>query len=119
MNTQTRPSRPGTLRPRTDVIETAEALILVADLCGVDETSLELSLSDDVLTLRAKPVTSAPQDWQPVWAEFELPDAYERSFRLAAEIDREDIGATIQKGRLRVTLKKRQPRSSRIPVRAS
>jgi len=106
-------------RPRTDVFETDEALVLVADLPGVDESSLELSLAEDVLTLRAQPAPAAPQGWNPSWEEFQLPASYERSFRLAAEIDREEIGATIQQGRLRVTLKKRQPRSNKIPVTAS
>jgi HSP20 family molecular chaperone IbpA len=53
--TQTHSAPKQALRPRTDVLETAEALILVADLAGVDDGSVELSLTDDVLTLRARP----------------------------------------------------------------
>jgi HSP20 family molecular chaperone IbpA len=105
------------LRPRTDVFETNEALILVADVPGADQDSVELSLTDDVLVLRARPVSAAPEGWLPAGSEFELAD-YERSFRLTSEIDREGISAAITNGRLRVTLKKRQPRSSRIEVRA-
>jgi len=103
-------------RPRTDVFETDEALILVADVPGADLDSIELALEDDVLTLRARSVVTAPEGWQPVGSELELPD-YERSFRLAADIDREALAATLQNGRLRVVLKKRQPQTSRIEVR--
>jgi len=98
-------------------------LILVADLPGVDEGSVELSLADGVLTLRAKPVAanaspSNASEWKAVWSEFTLVD-YERRFRLSAEIDGEAIAASIQQGRLRVTLPKRRPRANRIEVKAS
>jgi len=105
------------VRPRTDVFETKEALILVADVPGADQDSIELALEDDVLTLRARSVVTAPEGWQPAGSEFELPD-YERSFRLAVDIDRDALAATLQNGRLRVVLKKRQLRTSKIEVRA-
>jgi len=104
------------VRPRTDVFETDETLVLVCDVPGADEGSVELALEDDVLTLRARSVLTAPEGWQPAGSEFELPD-YERSFRLAADIDRDALTATLHNGRLRVVLKKRQPRRSRIEVR--
>jgi HSP20 family protein len=104
-------------RPRTDVFETNEALILVADVPGADQDSVELALAGDELTLRARCVVTPPEGWQPAGSEFELPD-YERSFLLAADIDREALSATLQNGRLRVVLKKRQPRTSKIEVRA-
>jgi len=123
MNQETAQSAPvkcerSRVRPRTDVFETPEALVLIADVPGADQDSIELSLSDDVLTLRARPVLAAPAGWQPAGAEFDLPE-YERSFKLAAEIERDSISASIQNGRLRVVLKKRQPRSNRVEVRAT
>ena len=105
------------VRPRTDVYETDEALILVADVPGADQDSVELALTGDELTLRARSVVTAPEGWQPAGSGLELPD-YERSFLLAADIDREGLSATLHNGRLRVVLKKLQPRKSRIEVRA-
>lgn len=105
------------VRPRTDVFETDEALILVADVPGAEQDSIDLALSEDVLTLRARTVASGPAGWTSAGLELELPD-YERSFRLAADIDPEGLSATLRNGSLRVVLKKRQPRSSRIEVRA-
>jgi HSP20 family protein len=106
------------LRPRTDVLETADALVLVADLAGVDDSSVELSLTDDVLTVRARAGAPAPEGWRTVWSEFTLGD-YERRFRLSADIDGDAIAATIQQGRLQVTLPKRRPRSNRIEVKST
>ena len=105
------------VRPYTDVYETQDTLILVADVPGADESSIQLELVDDVLELRAAPRTDSPDGWQPLGPELEVP-AYERSFRLAADIERDSIGASLQNGRLRVVLKKRVPRSQRIDVRA-
>jgi len=112
-----KPSERARVRPRTDVFETPEALIVVADVPGADHDSVEVSLQEDVLTLRARPVVRAPEGWQPAGAEFELPE-YERSFRVTADIDREGLEAGILNGRLRVVLRKRLPRSNRIEIEA-
>jgi len=106
-----------TVRPRTDVYETPEALVLVADVPGADQDSIELALTEDVLTLRARSAVSAPEGWQPARHELVLPD-YERSFRLATDIDRDGLSAALHRGSLRVVLKKRQPRTNRIEIKA-
>jgi len=105
------------VRPRTDVYETPDALVLVADVPGADRDSIELSLSEDVLTLRAQNRLTVPEGWQPADAGLEFPD-YERAFRLTADIERDAISASLQNGRLRVELKKRRPAVHRIEVRA-
>jgi len=106
------------VRPRTDVFETDQALVLLADLPGVDEGAVELTLTDDVLGLRARPSTTAPEGWRALGPTVEAHE-FERRFQLATEIDRDGIEAELRDGRLRVTLKKRQPRSSTIAVRGS
>jgi HSP20 family molecular chaperone IbpA len=122
--TQTNPENQATpvertrVRPRTDVFETPEALIVVADMPGATRDTLEITLTEDVLRLRARSVVTPPADWRPAGAEFELPD-YERSFRVAADIDRDGLTATIQNGRVEVVLKKRQPRSQRIEIQGT
>ena len=106
------------VRPRTDVFETPEALVVVADVPGADRSSVDVTLAEDVLHLRARPIVRPPEGWQPVGAELHLPE-YERSFRVTADIDRGAMEATIRNGRLRVVLRKRQPRSNRIEIQAS
>ena len=103
------------VRPRTDVFETPEALVVVADVPGAERDSVDVTLQEEILTLRARPRSRSPEGWQPAGAEFELPD-YERSFRVRADIDREALEATLKNGRLRIVLRKRQPRSNRIEV---
>jgi HSP20 family molecular chaperone IbpA len=105
------------VRPHTDVYETSETIVLVADVPGADADSIELALQEDVLTLRATNRTSAPEGWQAHEPAPVLPD-YERSFRLTADIAPDAIDASLQHGRLRVVLTKRRPSVSRIAVRA-
>lgn len=105
------------VRPCTDVFETDAALVVVADVPGAERDSVEVTLVEDVLTLRARPILRPSEGWQPAGAEFELPE-YERSFHVNADIDREALEATIRNGRLRIVLRKRQPRTSRIDVQA-
>lgn len=104
------------LRPRIDIHETADALVLVADLPGVREDALDLQLEDDVLTLKATTAAPDRSDWTPLRTEFRPAD-FERRLRIAAEIDREAIAAAFQNGQLRVTLPKRKPTTHRIEVR--
>jgi HSP20 family molecular chaperone IbpA len=115
-NAQTQPAAPRVrVRPRTDVFETPEAVIVVADLPGADHGTVSVTLEEDVLTLRARPDLHTPEGWQPAGAEFELPE-YERSFRVTAEVEREAVEATLRNGRLRILLRKRPNRSNRITV---
>jgi len=113
---QTSRPRP-TVLPRTDVLETEDALVLVADVPGATNDSIELELVEDVLTLKARAVDDQPEGWTPSGKALELPD-YERSFRIRADLDREGLSASLEHGRLRVVLRKREPRSSRITVQA-
>ena len=107
---------PRSAAPRTDVYETADSLILLADVPGADQDSIELSLAEDVLTLRARPVATVPEGWRACGAEFELPH-YERRLRLTVPIDPAGVQADLANGRLRVTMKKLAPRAQRIQVR--
>jgi HSP20 family molecular chaperone IbpA len=121
MSTRTTPPdgsvQRASVRPRTDVYETPEALVVVADVPGADPDSIELTLTEDVLTLRARSLLTEPEGWQPADAGLELPD-YERSFRLQADIARDTLAASCKDGRLEVRLQKRLPRTSRIEVRS-
>jgi HSP20 family molecular chaperone IbpA len=106
------------VRPATDVFETEDSLVVLVDVPGVDLESLDLTLEESVLRLRARSTLGAPEGWEPLGSEFELPD-YERSFRLAAEVDQDSVEARLENGRLRVELRKLAPPTRRITVQAS
>jgi HSP20 family molecular chaperone IbpA len=104
--------------PRADIYETDDEIFVVADMPGVDESSLDITLENNVLTINGYVEPSAPEGYSLVYSEYREGD-YVRSFRLSDEIDREDIEATLKDGVLMLTLPKvKEARMRKIAVRA-
>ncbi len=102
--------------PDVDIIEHADRIILVADVPGVDDTSLEVTLEKNVLTISGKVTPDIPEQHRLVLSEYGVGD-YERSFTVSDEVDRERIQATVKNGVLRLVLPKAEAvKSRRIPV---
>jgi len=104
--------------PRVDIRESEAEVVLVADLPGVDETSVSIDLEGSELTLRGTFVPKAPEGFALTYQEYQSGD-YERTFTLGDTIDRSRIHAVVRDGVLRLTLpkaKEAQPR--RIAVKA-
>ncbi len=104
--------------PRVDIRETDSAIILIADMPGVDESSVALDLEGSNLTIRGTFVPKAADEYTLTYQEYTNSD-YERSFTLGDTIDRDNIKAVVKNGTLRLTLpkvKEVQPR--RIAVQA-
>ncbi len=91
--------------PRADIYETEEQIVIVADVPGANENSIEVTLEKNLLTINAYVDPQLPQGYTLHLAEYEVGD-YQRSFRLSDEIDREKIQATVKDGVLRLYLPK-------------
>ncbi len=91
--------------PRSDIYELDDQIVIVADVPGVDEKSLDVTLEKNVLTINALVDPIVPQGYSLSLAEYEVGD-YQRSFRLSDEIDREHIEASVKDGVLRLYLPK-------------
>ena len=91
--------------PRSDIYELDDQIVIVADVPGVDEKSLDVTLEKNILTINALVDPIVPQGYSLSLAEYEVGD-YSRSFRLSDEIDRELIQASIKDGVLRLYLPK-------------
>lgn len=104
--------------PRADVYETGDAIVVVADMPGVDESGVSITLEKNVLTVRGDVAVPARNGHRLVYSEWEDGD-YERSFVLSEGVDRDGIAATVKSGVLRLTLPKaRQAMARKIPVKA-
>jgi len=93
-------------------------VFLVADMPGVDETSVSIDLEGSELTIRGTFLPKAPDGYSLTYQEYGSGD-FERSFTLGDTIDRDGIKAEVKDGILRLTLpkaKEAQPR--RIAVKA-
>jgi HSP20 family molecular chaperone IbpA len=113
---QTRPGR--SYRPQVDIIETEDSLWLRADMPGVDERSVEVSLEDGVLTLQGLVSLDEYDALEPVYTEYNVGN-WEHRFRLGNRIDADRIAAKVQHGVLELQLPKAasaQPRRIEIGV---
>ena len=98
--------------PPIDIYETADGLVLYADLPGVAAEGLDLQVQDSRLTLFGHVQLRDPENAQLVHQEYQIGD-YLRSFILSDEVDHERIQAKLTNGVLRVEL----PRAARAKPR--
>jgi HSP20 family molecular chaperone IbpA len=105
--------------PRADIYEIPEAIVLVADMPGVDEKGVDITLEKNVLTIsgHVEPEKVA-ENARLAYEEYEVGD-YQRVFTLSDEVDREHIEAALKNGVLRVTLPKAgAAKTKKISVKA-
>jgi HSP20 family protein len=99
--------------PNVDIKETGDELIVYADIPGVPEDRIDITVENGVLTLRGEvPETVEPEKYAPVLEEYDQGD-YERAFTLSNEVDRENIRATLTNVVLVIHVPKAGPAKSR------
>ncbi len=103
--------------PVVDIYETNEEIILMAEMPGVDEKSIDVTLDNDVLTIRGKATPAVPEGYELVYSEYEVGD-FERSFSINESIDADKIDAQYHNGVLTVRLPKAEPvKAKKIEVK--
>ena len=104
--------------PRADVYESPDAIVVLADMPGVDESGVDITLEKYVLTLRGRVTDQTFHDQKLAWEEYATGD-YERTFTIGNDIQSENITATVKNGVLKVTLPKVQAvKARKISVKA-
>jgi len=104
--------------PSVDIIERESDTLLLADMPGVDENGLDITVEKRSLTIYGKVDAEIPEKHTLVSSEYGIGD-YQRSFTLSDEVDTEKIQATIKNGVLRLVLPKADSaRIKKIPVTA-
>lgn len=104
--------------PSVDIIEREEDIVLIADMPGVDDRSLDITLEKDTLTIDGRVEETVPEGHRLRVTEYGTGD-YRRVFTLSDEINKENIQATVKNGVLRLTLPKAEAvKTRKIPVKA-
>src|SRR5262249_22675619 len=98
--------------PPIDIYDSAEGLVLIADLPGVSVETLELQVQDNRLTLLGRVPSAAPPAATLINKKYEEGD-FLRSFILSEEVDHERISARLNSGILEVVL----PKAAKAPPR--
>ncbi len=107
----------GQWSPAVDIVETADRIVVRADLPGLDQSEIEVRVDDNMLTLRGDRRTvpdAKPEDYH----RAERPHGpFVRSFGLPPHVDQAAVRATQKNGVLEVTLpKKKETKVSSIKV---
>lgn len=103
--------------PKLEVVETDKAIRIAAELPGMDEKDVEVSLSDDILTLRGEKKAEI-NDRERHFSE-RYYGRFERRIPLPFEVEDDHAEASFENGVLTVTLPKSpkaETRTKRIPI---
>ena len=91
--------------PAVDICEYKDSLKLWADVPGVKEREVEITLNGGVLTIMATVSTESYEKLSPLYTEYNVGN-YFRQFELNEDIDDKRINASISNGVLELTLPK-------------
>ena len=89
--------------PKVDIYETKEAIILVADMPGVDEKTVDVVLDKNTLTISGTSEPLSFKDYSIGYCEYDVGD-YQRAFTISDDVDKDKIEATVKNGVLRLIL---------------
>jgi HSP20 family protein len=110
-------SRP-LFQPRTDIYETEDSVVVLAEMPGVGPDGVDITLERRVLTIRGRAPVFGHDRYRQVYAEYGEGD-YERVFTLSEDIDRDRIRATQKGGVLTLVLPKaEQAKTRKIAVQS-
>jgi len=98
--------RPSVLAPRVDVSEDENAYEIAAEVPGVEEKDVTVTVADGKLTLRGEKKTETEEKKKDYHMKERSYGAFERSFRIPDGVDADKISAAFENGVLNVTLPK-------------
>jgi len=116
------PERPRTYLPRIDVVEEKDALTVTADLPGMDEKDIKVTVTPDGLTIHAERTSEkVEEEGREYYRRERTYGEFHRTIPLPVEIDADKSEATFKRGVLKIRLPKSkvEPETRKhIPVKA-
>jgi HSP20 family protein len=104
--------------PAVDIIERKDDIIVIADMPGVDDKTIDITLEKNILTIYGRVDADIPEKHTLYLSEYGVGD-YQRVFTLTDEVDREKIQATVKNGVMRILLPKAEiVKTRKIQVKA-
>jgi HSP20 family protein len=102
--------------PALDVLERHDAYVVQVELPGVEQSQIELSFEQNVLTIRGtknSSFDSSKDGEMRVYAAERVTGSFERSIRLPEFVDGDRIAADFRQGLLTITIPKAQAARAR------
>jgi len=92
--------------PAVDITEDDKAYTIAAELPGIDEKDIEVSVNEDMLVLKGEKRQEKEETGKNTYVSERSYGSFQRAFSLPAGVDRNKIAADFSKGVLTVTLPK-------------
>lgn len=92
--------------PQVDVVETDQEIRVSAELPGMDDEDIEVSLSRDVLTISGEKKQEKQEKGRDYYRAERSYGSFRRSVPLPAEVNADKVDAVFSKGVLTITLPK-------------
>jgi HSP20 family protein len=110
----------GLWQPAVDIYETADCIVIKAELPDVDQKDIEVRIEDGTLTLKGERKHEdevKKENYHRIERYF---GGFQRSFSLPGTVDQEKVAASCDKGVLTITLPKKEetkPKQINVPVK--
>ncbi len=101
------PRSEATYVPEVDISERGDSIRLVANMPGVDQASVDVTVENNVLTVEGRATVDAPEGYTLVGQEYGV-GRYRRDFTLSNAVNVDGIKARVRQGVLEVTIPKRE-----------
>ncbi len=96
----------GSFSPKIDVVDSEKEICIKAELPGMDEKDIDVSLSRGVLSIRGEKKEEKEDKGKDYYRMERSYGSFSRSIPLPADVDESNIKANFKKGVLNVTLPK-------------
>jgi HSP20 family protein len=105
--------------PRTEMYEEKGKLVIKTEMPGIKKEDVDISLEDDILTLKAEKKEEEVTEETDYYAREVHYGQYSRSIKLPFRVNGQKIAATLEDGVLEVTLPKaRELKPKKIAVKS-
>jgi HSP20 family protein len=110
----------GEWEPKLDVAETKDSVTVKAELPGVEQKDIAVSLQEGVLTIKGEKETEKEENDKQYHRVERSHGAFYRAVRLPAAVEAGTVTATFKDGVVTITLPKApQAKGTAIPVKAA
>jgi HSP20 family protein len=109
-------------RPVVDIADNDKELVITAEIPGLDEKDLDVSLAGDLLTIKGEKKAEHEERNGGAYYVERRYGSFSRSVRLPFQVDDQDVEAKYEKGVLTIRIPKpieMQKAVRRIPIKAS
>jgi HSP20 family protein len=108
--------------PAVDIVERDKEYEVTAELPGMDESNIDVSLSNGMLTLKGEKKEEKEEKKKDYYCSERRYGSFQRSFPLPEGVDADKIDASFKKGVLTLILPKTadaQKKQKKIPIKAA